>query len=62
MATFSVGHILPDGMCPESAFSSLRLKPYVDYQFNNKVIFIFITVLYLLIDYVSSWQANWLID
>jgi len=54
VSTFPVGHIMPDGMRPESAFSTLRLKAYVYYQFNNKVIFISITVLYLLIDYVSG--------
>jgi hypothetical protein len=51
--TFPVGHIMPHGMRPESAFSMLRLKLYVCYQFNNKVIFIFVTILHLLIDYVS---------
>ena len=55
MSTFPVDHIMPNGMHPESAFSMLRLKLYAYYKFNHKVIFIFITILYMLIDYVSSW-------
>jgi len=54
VSTFPVGHVMPDGMRLASAFSMLRLKSYVYYQFNNNVIFIFVTVFYLLIDYVSS--------